>query len=385
MKKVIMFLCHVTLFTSVFGQEVLIGNGYYEMILPKKYDKANIEKECTEKAQLVALEKTFGKTMSQNTSSSQQASMVSGQSSSIASFSSSSMSFVSGRWIKDLITPEIEYFKSKGKDWIAVTVKGEVQQLSKEEIAENPVTAYDFLSLAVAANEMGNARKALRYLESYIEKETIPFLEPHLLFIELMKDEEREEELKSIYAMKPDITFFKMLEIMASSNDNLNILRSLYKLHKGETNVTLQLVIGKMQCVAFMDPMVYQTDEGKTTTCQAMAFSDDFDDVLDTKYYKNNQYFISSNSMKNYLSQLDVGVIKGWGKSMYNGMKSRMQAISEDPRGLNLEKLKTKEDCRSSVYEFLKLMPTFDYSCNPEYRDKVFDQIWVELGMDSKF
>ena len=129
MKRAIMLFCFVTIVNSIYAQNVVTGNGYYEMILPKKYDKVNIEKECLEKAQLVAMEKAFGKAMSQTTNSAQSASMNGGQSSSTASFSSSSMSFVSGRWIKDLMTPEIEYFKSKGKDWIAVTVKGEIQQL----------------------------------------------------------------------------------------------------------------------------------------------------------------------------------------------------------------------------------------------------------------
>ena len=107
MNRTIFAIVLIALSMGAYSQSNPVGNGYYEMILPKNYDKVKIEKECIEKAQLAAMEKAFGKVMTQSTNSSQQATNTSAT----ASFSSSSVSFVSGRWVKDLAQPEIEYFK----------------------------------------------------------------------------------------------------------------------------------------------------------------------------------------------------------------------------------------------------------------------------------
>ena len=329
------------------------------MTLPKDYDKEQVEKEIIDKARLNALENAFGRFITQTNTTSVQNVNIRQEATTKSMFSSNSFSFLTGKWISDVTAPQIEYFTYKKEDWVSASVTGKVKEMDISSIRMNPETVYDFLALAYSANEMGNTRKAIEYLEIYFQNEKSYFFEPHKLYLELMNDEDRQDEVidfyKKRYENDPDI-FNEFMYLLASKDE-----KAILKLSLSNPG----FLPAKIITIKYYITKSLNFELGYEEGCQKYELMESYNDFLNSKYYNDSKYFLSKNNAKNLFTDNDKQIVKAWSIQRSYTIKS---LISEGQKTN-----KTKEDILQQCIEMFSAM---QLGCSDESITLLFNKLY---------
>ena len=312
MKTILNAFLFILLANGVVAQDTIIAEGFYRMVLPKEYNKDQIEKEIIDRAKLNALENAFGEMINQTTTSSVQSNTQNKNEIFESNYSSKSLSFLTGKWISDITDPHIEYFRRKKEDWVSATVKGKVKEMDLSPITGNSV--YGFLTLAYSANEIGNTRKAIDYLETYFQNETSYFIEPHRLYLSLMNDEDRQDEAIDFYKQRyesNDDIFNEFLYLLASDNN-----KEIMELSLSNPNFLPAKLVSIQSYISNREDILYE--EG----CQKYELMESYYDFLNSKYYNDLKYFLSRNYIKEFISENDKSFVRAWSNQRKGEIKT---------------------------------------------------------------
>jgi hypothetical protein len=142
-------LCNIVFFVAfilssyvniAFAQDSLniIAEGEFKhMIASQNADSFAIVKECIMMAQANAIESVFGKVLMQKTSLDISNMNVNDRVTSNESFKMSAEGNLTGRWVKDITPPIVDYYTRNKELWISIKVKGYVREIKPKSFNED--------------------------------------------------------------------------------------------------------------------------------------------------------------------------------------------------------------------------------------------------------
>lgn len=110
---------------------------YKRMLTSSKIDSFAVAKECILLAQANAIEANFGKILMQKTTLDVRNTNITDNVSSSEIFNMSAESNLTGRWVKDIKPPTIEYYTRNKELWISVKVNGYIREIKPKSFNED--------------------------------------------------------------------------------------------------------------------------------------------------------------------------------------------------------------------------------------------------------
>lgn len=368
MKYFSLFLIVFLKIQTIFSQDTLTSEGFFQMELPQNFDKNKIEKECIQNAKLEAIEKAFGSVLTQKNTNSLSNTIGNGEVKTQQMFSSNSFSYLSGKWISDINPPVIEYFNYKKTEWISAKVSGYVKQLSIDEISKNPSSPNDFLALAFSSKNLGNDRKSIEYLEKYFELTTDNFFEPHQIYIDLMDSEDRLEEAVKFYENKyeKDSTVFSLLMLTLAKKDELSLIdisnkyptSSLGKILLIKTSIKNNIIMKNISMENY---------------CERLEIAENLNEFINSKYFKNTKDFLSQNTAKNIFNDIEKITLMNLSKLRHDWGKDKIVELINKSKTI----YNTKDDIMNDVVK--NLNDDYLFKCsNKETLIKFFNKYYKD-------
>lgn len=368
MKYFSLFLIVFLKIQTIYSQDTLTSEGFFQMELPQNFDKNKIEKECIQNAKLEAIEKAFGSVLTQKNTNSLSNTIGNGEVKTQQMFSSNSFSYLSGKWISDINPPVIEYFNYKKTEWISAKVSGYVKQLSIDEISKNPSTPNDFLALAFSSKNLGNDRKSIEYLEKYFELTTDNFFEPHQIYIDLMDSEDRLEEAVKFYENKydKDSSVFSLLMLTLAKKDELSLIDI--------SNKYPTSALGKILMIkTSIKNNVIMKNISMENYCERLEIAENLNEFINSKYYKNTKDFLSQNTAKNIFNDIEKITLMNLSNLRNDYIKDKMVELINKSKTI----YNTKDDIVNDVVK--NLNDDFMFKCsNKETLIKFINKYYKE-------
>jgi len=122
-----------------------VYSGYYKQIYSKNDNRMLVEEKCIEKARINAIENAFGFIIVDSSSLSKIYERINNKEKSKSTFNSHTTTLITGRWLKDVSPPMIDYYVENGITWISVSVVGFVREIKPKNFNEDKEAMAEYL------------------------------------------------------------------------------------------------------------------------------------------------------------------------------------------------------------------------------------------------
>ena len=181
-----------------------------------------------------------------------------------------------------------------------------------------------------------------------------------------MIDEDRQEDVKAFYEKRylEKNNLFDKFMLNLVSKDEKQIL---------EMSISYpDFLLAKLQNIKY-----YATHsknmELDIKDCSNYENAEGYMEFLQTNYYKDNKYFLNSNSSKSFLSEMEIAIVKGWSIQRTNLINI---VIKDGNKGG-----KTKDKIFEDLFvqygpAFLLTDTKIGFGCNKASVEKLFNKIY---------